>query len=94
MYAYLTQGKNGIHYFHIDHNASCLHPPPPPPPPKKKTLYNHCFRLFWGRLQFARELKTMVMQNSRGGGGGGKAHYGLWESINKLNDVLSFVMEK
>ena len=35
------------------------------------------------------------MQNSRGGrGGGDNVHYGLRESINKLNEVLSFVMEK
>ena len=43
----------------------------------------------------------MVMQNSEGGGGGrgeggtgNKVHYGLCESINKLNEVWSFVMEK
>ena len=40
----------------------------------------------------------MVMQNSEGEGGeggtGNKVHYGLCESINKLKEVLSFVMEK
>ena len=34
----------------------------------------------------------MVIQNS--GGGGDKVPQGLCESINKLNEVLSFVMEK
>ena len=33
----------------------------------------------------------MVIQNS---GGGDKVPQGLYESINKLNEVLSFVMEK
>ena len=49
MHAYLTQGKNGIHYFHIDDNAPCLPPTPPTPrpPAKKKLCITIAFDFFW-----------------------------------------------
>ena len=68
-----------IHYFHIDHNASCLPPPPPSPP---QILHNHCFQFLLGITVVPREIQENGYAKFGGGGGWvNNVHYnGLCEN--------------
>ena len=71
-----------IHYFRIDHNASCL-PPPPPPPPAPQILHNHCFQFLLGITVVPREIQDNGYAKFGRGAGGwvNKVHYcGLCEN--------------
>ena len=67
-----------IHYFHIDHNASCLPPPLPP-----QILHNHCFQFLLGITVVPREIQDNGYAKFFFWGGGwvNKVHYnGLCEN--------------
>ena len=65
----------------------------PPPPAKKKLCITIVFDFFGDDCNTQENWKQWLCK-ILGGGGGDNVHYGLRESINKLNEVLSFVMEK
>ena len=73
-----------IHYFHIDHNASCFPPPPP------QILHNHCFQFLLDITVVPREIQDNVYAKfgREGGGWVNKVHYNVMVYVKIVNSLV------